>query len=286
MRGFIAYIDESGDDGIRTVYPTDPNGASEWFVLSAVVIRADREHEIVRAVRAIISSLNQNQLRYLHFRTLAPNKKVEVCKAVAALPIRCFTVISNKKNMRGYRNQRAEKVPARNWFYCWMTRLLLERVTDFCDRRSQFYFGEQRTVRLEFARRGGMSYEQLRAYMVWLRNQSHANALYLDTGDLAWPVVDEHDVAAFDPRTRAGLQLADVVSGAFFQAVDTNLPSGNQPKYAELLAPRMCLNSRGQVSGYSVKLMPRPQLAGLSPAQSQIFEFYARQGMGRRAPGP
>ena len=37
--GYIAYIDESGDDGIRRVRPIDPGGASEWFVISAFVIR-------------------------------------------------------------------------------------------------------------------------------------------------------------------------------------------------------------------------------------------------------
>lgn len=34
--GFVAYIDESGADGLKRVRPKDPAGSSEWFVLSAV----------------------------------------------------------------------------------------------------------------------------------------------------------------------------------------------------------------------------------------------------------
>ena len=38
--GYIAYIDEAGDPGLNRVRPIDENGASEWLVLSAVVMRA------------------------------------------------------------------------------------------------------------------------------------------------------------------------------------------------------------------------------------------------------
>jgi len=48
---YIAYIDEAGDDGIRKVRPIDPNGASEWLVLSAIVIRASREKELIDCLR-------------------------------------------------------------------------------------------------------------------------------------------------------------------------------------------------------------------------------------------
>jgi len=44
---YIAYIDESGDFGLRNVPPVDRGGASEWMVLSAVAIRADTEPKIV-----------------------------------------------------------------------------------------------------------------------------------------------------------------------------------------------------------------------------------------------
>jgi hypothetical protein len=38
---YVAYIDESGDDGLTRVRPIDPDGATEWFVISAVVVAGD-----------------------------------------------------------------------------------------------------------------------------------------------------------------------------------------------------------------------------------------------------
>jgi hypothetical protein len=41
--GYIAYIDEAGDDGLQQVKPSDPGAASEWLVLSCLLIKASRE---------------------------------------------------------------------------------------------------------------------------------------------------------------------------------------------------------------------------------------------------
>ena len=38
--GYIAYIDEAGDDGIKKIRTEAESGASEWLVISAVVIHA------------------------------------------------------------------------------------------------------------------------------------------------------------------------------------------------------------------------------------------------------
>jgi hypothetical protein len=42
---YIAYIDESGDQGLERVKPLDANGSSEWLIVSAVVIRKQNEAE-------------------------------------------------------------------------------------------------------------------------------------------------------------------------------------------------------------------------------------------------
>jgi hypothetical protein len=44
---YIAYIDESGDEGLSKVKPIDPNGSSEWLILSAAVVSASRENEVL-----------------------------------------------------------------------------------------------------------------------------------------------------------------------------------------------------------------------------------------------
>ena len=106
------------------------NGSSEWLILSAVVIGAPNEKNVA-PWRNDIPRETRSQRKDLHFTNLKPWNKRIACREIANLPVRCFVVCSNKKNMRGYQNPFAEKYPAPNWFYAWLSRLLLERVTYF-----------------------------------------------------------------------------------------------------------------------------------------------------------
>lgn len=108
--GYIAYIDEAGDPGLKTVRPPDKNGASEWLVLSAVVMKAERELKVVDWVRDLIDNLDIRQRRDLHYRTLSPTRKRVAGERIAQLPLRGFAICSNKKSMRGHHNPRAAKI--------------------------------------------------------------------------------------------------------------------------------------------------------------------------------
>jgi hypothetical protein len=274
---YVAYIDESGDDGVANVRPIDPNGASEWFVLSALVVRREAQRETIW-VRDILKQIRLEQRRTLHFQPLDGWRRNLVCAGISELPVRCFAVISNKANMHGYRNTRAEAssgLVGRTWFYWWMTRLLLERVTDYCERRSLRDYGEPRVVRLEFSRRKGLRYGHLQAYLVWLRMQSKAGALFLQRGDLKWSVVDPiNEIGAYDSSERAGLQLTDAVASSFYQSVSGDAPDAS---HAMALAPRMAGKPDGQVFDYGLKLMPGNFLGRASAEHRKIFDFYIKQ---------
>jgi hypothetical protein len=73
--GYIAYIDEAGDPGLKRVRPIDQNGASEWLVLSAVVMQAKREPDVLGWTQGNISNLGVKQRHDLHYRTLSPTRK-------------------------------------------------------------------------------------------------------------------------------------------------------------------------------------------------------------------
>jgi hypothetical protein len=177
--GYIAYIDEAGDPGLNKVRPLDENGASEWLVLSAVVMKAAREEKVVEWVDKIRTDIGVTQRRYLHYRDLSPTRKIAVANALARLPIRAIAVCSNKKNMRGYSNPRASKTPSQQWFYNWCVRLLLERVTQFCGERTIRDHGKREMVKVEFSRRGGHHYSQTRAYHYYLKHQQAGDKVYL-----------------------------------------------------------------------------------------------------------
>jgi hypothetical protein len=94
--GYIAYIDEAGDDGLK-VKDESERKASEWMVISAVLIKASREQEVLGWVRQIIKFLGQHQMTHLHFRRLKDEKKRVVCSEIALLNVRIFSVLSHKK---------------------------------------------------------------------------------------------------------------------------------------------------------------------------------------------
>ena len=106
------------------------------------------------------------------------------------------------------------------------------------------------------------------------RKHSRAGTQYLTRGDLNWSVVDIDGVQVFDHSQRAGLQLADAIASAFYQAVEYWPALRCEPQYAKLLRPRMARNSRGQILEYGLKPMPDLPKAKLIPPQREIFEFY------------
>jgi hypothetical protein len=279
--GYVAYIDESGDDGLWKVQPVDPVGASEWFILSAMVVPTSLNREAIW-VQRILADLGLHQRRTLHFQSLDDHHKLAVCEALAALPIRCFAVASHKPNMRRHVNEKAARVSyavGRTWFYWWMTRLLLERVTDYCERRGLHEHGEKRLVRLEFSRRGGLRYEHCQGYLTYLRDQSATGKLHLKRGDLKWSVVDAiNEIRVFNATERAGLQIADVVAGAFFQA------GTEKPNFAMALEQRMASNADGVVFDYGVKLMPGWYLKQATGESRRAFDHYVSLRK-RQAPG-
>jgi hypothetical protein len=273
---YVAYIDEAGDPGLSRVKPLDNPGSSEWLILSAVVIGAPNEKTVAPWRNDILEQIRSKRPD-LHFTDLKPWNKRIVCAEIAKLPVRCFVVCSNKKNMRGYRNPFAEKYPSPNWFYAWLSRLLLERVTYFIREKSIEQHREIKKVRLEFSERGGLTYASLNTYFEWLKMKSTGGSMFLPLGDIVWDTM-HHDLLHIYPhKQRAGLQLADTVASAFFKACDYCDTGECDPEFARLLNPRMCRvpdAHGGDVSGYGVKLMPRFKIAELRPEQAAIFTYY------------
>lgn len=268
--GFVAFIDEAGDPGTRSVQPLDPKGASEWFIVSAVVVRAERETEAVDWVRSVRTELRLTQGPSLHYKNLPASKRLAVCQRLANYDCRVFVVASHKPNMRGHTNERAAKKGSQNFFYNWCTRILLERVTSYCRERAIAETGKPRLVQLDFSRAGGLNYDQLRAYHELMRRQTTP---FLAAGQLAWDTLHPDLYHAVQPNESAGVQIADIAASAFYQAVHTRGANWD-PQFAKALGPRLA-RSRRLIANHGLTLMPfakRDRL--LDPRQREIFEYF------------
>lgn len=269
---YVAYIDEAGDPGLRSVKPLAANGASEWLVLSGVVIRSENQTALPEWVGSITQRIKNHQARGLHFRNLNPANKLMACETMATFPARYFVVASNKKNMQGYENPYAAQIPSDNWFYCWLTRVLLERVTRFVLRRSWIEYEEPRKLRIEYSARGGLRYSQMHAYYEWLKYKGRRP--FLPWGRIEWEVMHPDLLKVYPHTDREGLQLADAVASAFYKACDKWDTGACDKRYALALRPRMARTAAGQISGYGVKLLPGFKTARLDKDQQEIFREY------------
>ncbi|PWR24498.1 DUF3800 domain-containing protein [Zavarzinia aquatilis] len=272
--GYLACIDEAGDPGLKKVRPIDPDGASEWLMLSAVVMRAKWENDVVAWVDNIRTGLGIRQRRDLHYRTLSPTRKIAAANAISRLPLRGFVICSNKKNMRGHENRRAAKIPSQEWFYNFCLRLLLERVTEFCALRTIADHGRKLPIKIEFSRRGGHRYSQTRAYSLYLDHQRKAGSTFLEKRLVRTDMLNTDLMEDHPHDSRAGLQLADIIASAFYQAADCLGPGSWDADPAKALA-RIMATEKGSQKDFGVCLQPTPPWkANLTAEQQRIFEYY------------
>ncbi len=271
---FVAYIDESGDTGIEGVRPIDPGGATEWLLLSCMVVREADDSNCMEWMKEIKANFTNVNSPFLHFKDLLPRKKEIACNLIVQKPCRFFVVASNKKNIDGWKNEAAEFVSGKGsaWLYWWLARLLLERVTAFCEARVPVSQRGQAKILFVFSRRGGLKYVDFRDYLKRLHKQSRTNSLHIKKRDLCWSVVDEEEILVLDSAARAGLQLSDLCAGAFFQALEQK--SNFDTQYAKLFKPRMAFSKSGLILGEGLKTMPELHEMGLTVKQRDIFEFY------------
>jgi hypothetical protein len=274
---YVAYIDEAGDPGLTRVRPINPDGASEWLSVGAFVIPAEIRHETATWQWNIRQAIRSRQRRDLHFRDLEPFRKRIVCQELVQLPIRCFVVLSNKQNMLNYKNELAAlaRPSAQEWFYNWCIRLLLERVTDFVHYRSREEYGHPTHVQLIFSERGGVRYAQTDEYHELLREQAKAGLTYKDKRVVKWQVMHPASTKVVPHARNAGVQLADAIASAFYQAVNTLTPAKWDTTYAEMLRP-LIPEEFGSCADYGVTLQPVWDVAlnYITPEQRKIFRFY------------
>jgi heme-degrading monooxygenase HmoA len=207
---YMAFIDEAGDPGLKAVRPIDPAGATEWLCLSAVLIKARQNADVASWVRSILTKAN---IRHpdLHYRYLSDAQKRIAVNEIAKLPVRAFVLASNKKNMRGYRNARAETVQSKQWFYNFCLRLLLERVTHYCYQHAVHEHAKGRFVKLIYSERAVHSFAQTAAYHELLKTQARGGTLFLQKRRIVSEVLDWRLTETVSHKSSAGAQLADVV---------------------------------------------------------------------------
>jgi hypothetical protein len=257
---YVAYIDESGDDGMANYRePGQSGGSSSWLIISACVIRASRDRQAVGWRDEILSRMPERQSRDLHFTKLNHGQKVVTAQCLVQHPLRAISIVSSK------RTAPEDTFHLKNQLYFYTTRYLIERISWMCrDYRRLVREGDGR-VKIIFSRRGGMSYPDFRAYLLRLQNDA--------TVRIHWPAIDVDRIEALDHSRRAALQIADAIASAFAGGIEVNRYGNCEARYAEILKPAVYCRNENYLS-YGVKLVPPIEELQLSNDQMRFINLF------------
>lgn len=270
---FVAYIDESGDDGLQNFREIGrQGGASNWLIISACVFRQTHTLDAVSWRDEISSAIPDKRSRTLHFAKLNHNQRVVAAQIIANKPLRAMNVLAAKRPIQ--KGIYTDK----NQLYFYMTRYLIERLSWFCrDLRPQVAEGDGR-VAITFSRRGEMSsYQKFRDYLRLLKITQDQDV------NIHWPVIDIDAVDAQDHSTSASLQLVDSIASSFGSAIDPNLYGNCELRYAETLKP-IIYHRKGNYLSYGVKFVPKCEDCNLDLQQRCLVELFRKKK--RQPPGP
>ncbi len=196
--------------------------------------------------------------------------------------------------MHDYRNARAEQardlrvygddgtsfttIPRRKLFYPHIVlKVLLERATGWCETRSLRDYGSPRPVKITIAQRGGFYLDRFRdEYLIekdkvhW-QNRSGTHYKYL-----AWSVVEPDLIVTAPANSSDGLQLADIVCGAFSRAIDEHKFGHCDMRFAMNIEPRLARKgSQRQFAEWSVTALPWNLWEGnLSSGQQNVYRTF------------
>jgi Protein of unknown function (DUF3800) len=292
--GYHIYCDEFGDQALK-------HTASEWFIVSAIVVATHREPHLTDWIDRIKRPMKNQQRPGLHFTDLNESMKLRSTRFLGKLPVRCFALLSHKRNMINYKNYKCEswyrwhedsevndniaKRHQKNAYSNFVLKILLERATGWCERRSMIDHGSKVPVAITIAQRGGFYLDSFLAYLDRdYRNwRTRSGTL---PGYLAWPVVNPKNIITAPAANVAGLQLADIVAGSFSRAIDEARFGSCDRRFVTNLKPRVALKHRS-AAGFGLTGLPwELSRVVMSDEQQRLFRMF---GYGRRTlvrPGP
>jgi hypothetical protein len=264
------YIDEAGDPGVRDGlrYLGERH---EWLCLGAVAVRSSRDADLVGWVKELRTEARSTQSGALHYNRITLERRPGVCSLLGTKPARAFVMASHKSNLREYINPRLQQMIDAGKMYNWCIRLLLERVTAWAETWQRQELKRLEGLRVIFARRGH-DWDHFFSYVETLRWQSENGKLFLKGPGLNPALLDQSHWSLSQPEQYAGLQLADTVASAFYQAANTASPSYNVVPAQNLKT--IMATKGGAEANCGVTVWPLPHQAPFPEASKPVFRAY------------
>jgi hypothetical protein len=259
MASFCAYIDESGDEGFKFRTNPDEEASSDWFILAAFITRKKTDLQTVRIIERVRAELKLNPRKHIHWKKLKHPQKVRYAQIIASTQSRVMAVCVHKPSL-----MEPEKFSERYRLYFYAVRYLVERISWLVrDKHNPDKWGGDGTAELLFSNRQGMSYDEMRDYLRLLSKQKQAGQdIRID-----FEKVPIENLKTHTPGKSMGLQLADAVAGAFFNALERDKFDNTEPRYIQTMTPVLYRDNKN-LQGYGLKIVPRESLSKLECEES------------------
>ncbi len=237
-----AYIDESGDEGFKP-------GASQWFIISAVVVNQANDRAVASVINEIKHRLWGNVTNQpLHWVRLRHEKKRVVIQETSKQDFTLFSVALEKKYLVRERfdshYDRENRMKFRWAMYFYATKLLVERICKYAER-------QEARVNLIFENRSSISYKDLRDYITFMTEYPGPYNRK--------PTIPRRMIKSVEPHNKEVkklLQIADACSGALKDAIEINKYGYVEESYIMELANKFD-RPGGRLWGFGLKLFPR-----------------------------
>lgn len=251
---FVAYIDESGDEGFKFRRNVSEQKSSDWFILAALVTRKKTDLATVKIIDKIRIELKLHPKKHIHWKDLKHPQKVRYAQIISTLRTRLVAVCVHKPSLL-----EPEKFQDRYRLYFYAVRYLLERISWLVrDSHNPDKWGGDGTVELLFSNRQGMSYDEMRDYLRLLHKHQ-------ETGQdirIEFDKVPINKLKTRTPGRSMGLQLADAIAGAFFNALEQDKYGNTEPRYLHTIA-NIIYRHEQNLLGYGFKIVPKEALQSL-----------------------
>jgi hypothetical protein len=266
------YIDEAGDPGVRDGLKYSAL-RHEWLCLAGAVVRSSREAETIDWVREMRGQARSRQSNALHYHRITSTRRHDVCAVLGQKSLRGFCMASHKTNLRSHFNERLGRMARSDQFYNWCVRLLFERLSEWNARLCRAEGSQVEPIKVVFAERGGHDYDHMFAYFDKLRMQIENGTLFLRGKPLAAELLRRDHWTVERAETLAGLQIADTIASAFYQAANTASPSWDLEP-ARALRPIMAKDAQGDRANAGVTVWPLAHQSQIPDEARAIFRDY------------
>lgn len=228
---FVAFIDESGDEGFKIAQPPQ-RMSSEWFIMGAAVCR-----------RSILRVIENRARHYpgLHFVKGRHHQCVEWAEMVAGAPVTAFCVIAHKPSMPNQAALRNE----RHYLFNYCTKLLIERISWYCNEMRGSLPG---VCRIVFSDRGQLRLDRIKQYLRHLKTYAPSRT------SIRWNVIDIEQIEVGTSATHPPLVFGDVIASGCAKALEYSTSRNTEHRFMKIMK-HVFYRRNGRALSYGVKFV-------------------------------